>query len=124
MMGNPNPPKALPLEDDAALTNAVNSATAHRLQIVLRAICDANPDAKGVADSMLLTEDTPSKETPSKETPSKETSTNDADVNSSLKRKRPSKRQRYQICGHCHEEYDVLDNPEDACAWHEGKSLR
>jgi hypothetical protein len=44
---------------------------------------------------------------------------------SSAKRKRAKNAsahsQRYEVCIQCHEEYDVLDNDEDACEYHPGK---
>ena len=33
----------------------------------------------------------------------------------------PASRQRFEICRQCNEEYDVLYNNKESCAWHEGK---
>lgn len=33
----------------------------------------------------------------------------------------PANRQRFEICGQCNEEYDVLHNDKKSCEWHEGK---
>ncbi|KAF2023583.1 hypothetical protein EK21DRAFT_80554 [Setomelanomma holmii] len=32
----------------------------------------------------------------------------------------PASRQRFEICKQCNEEYDVLYNDKESCAWHEG----
>ncbi|KAF2468883.1 uncharacterized protein BDR25DRAFT_344111 [Lindgomyces ingoldianus] len=37
------------------------------------------------------------------------------------KRKRACTRQRYEMCGQCETEYDVLDNNTESCVWHEGE---
>ena len=33
----------------------------------------------------------------------------------------PVRRQRFNICEQCGEEYDVLHNKKKSCQWHEGK---
>ena len=33
----------------------------------------------------------------------------------------PASRQRFEICGQCNEEYDVLLNDRKSCEWHDGK---
>lgn len=39
----------------------------------------------------------------------------DEDVNATVKR------QRFEICGQCSEEYDALLNDKKSCQWHDGK---
>lgn len=88
--------------DASVLHNAIDSATIDRLRTVLRAICTENPAAfKLACDNLLVVQG--------------------ADGNTDTKRKRDEPLQRFETCEQCKEEYDVLDNPDDACVWHPGK---
>jgi hypothetical protein len=97
-------PTAKPASTTApsSLSDAIDSATADRVRKVFKEICSANPQAHKLASEALLV-------------PEK----------SSAKRKRAKNAsahsQRYEVCIQCHEEYDVLDNDEDACEYHPGK---
>jgi hypothetical protein len=95
--------------DQPALLDAIDSANLYRVRTVLREICIANPQAFQVAcNELLVGHSQPS---------SKD------DTKAGTKRKHDPPQQRYEICEQCKEEYDVLDNPEDACIWHSGTTL-
>jgi hypothetical protein len=92
--------------DSSILFDAINSATLDRVQQVLREICTEDPVAfKLACDKLLVGQGAKSQ----------------ANSDISTKRKREGPFQRYEICEQCEEEYDVLDNPDDACIWHPGK---
>jgi hypothetical protein len=92
-----------PIVDQKPLFHAIDSATLDRVQSVLREICSELPEAFKLASEKLLV--------------------SDGGSNAGAKRKRDedAKQQRYEICDQCDQEYDVLDNDEDACVWHSGK---
>ena len=104
------------IEDDV-LFNAIDSATLHRVQTVLREICTENPEAFSLACEKLLVghEDSTATDTDT----DTDTEAKD-DGGPGTKRKRDTMQHRYKICTQCDEEYDILDNPEDACEWHPG----
>jgi hypothetical protein len=92
--------------DQLALLNAIDSANADRVRTVLREICIANPEAFQLAcDQLLVGHGQPN------------------DTKTGTKRKHDSPQQRYEICEQCKQEYDVLNNADDACIWHSGKTL-
>ncbi|KAH7371398.1 hypothetical protein BKA66DRAFT_469725 [Pyrenochaeta sp. MPI-SDFR-AT-0127] len=97
-------------KSDAQLDEAIKSATVHRLQAVLRDICNASPDAKKLARSMLLIEENVMN-----------AKSENSDVHLNTNKKRPFPSQRYEVCEQCEKEFDVLDNPDDACKWHDGE---
>jgi hypothetical protein len=92
---------------DASLSEAINDATKERLNIVLHAIIQQNPHAAAIASGLLLADDVISiktgdtDKTPSNEPPRK-------------------KRKRYELCTQCDQEYDVTDNNDKSCNWHDG----
>jgi hypothetical protein len=88
--------------DHPALLEAINSANIDRIRTILREICTASPQAFQLACDKLLINHAKSSS------------------NSSAKKKRDPPQLRYEICQQCEEEYDVLDNVEDACTWHPG----
>ncbi|EAT82605.1 hypothetical protein HBH56_112270 [Parastagonospora nodorum] len=89
--------------DASVLHDAIDSATIDRLRTVLRAICTENTAAfKLACDHLLVVQG--------------------ADGDTDTKRKRDERLQRFEICEQCQEEYDVLDNPDDACVWHPGET--
>jgi hypothetical protein len=93
----------MPKSDELVLLDAINSASPIRTRIVLIDICTQNPQACQLAcDRLLLGH-------------------KQSGHKSSAKRKRNTTRQRYEICKQCKEEYDVQDNPKDACIWHPGR---
>ncbi|KAF2024086.1 hypothetical protein EK21DRAFT_79478, partial [Setomelanomma holmii] len=92
--------------------DAIESANLNRLRTVLREICLENAEAfKLASDKMFVT--------------SAASLGGDKIGNSrtgGMKRKASTVQNRYETCVQCKEEYDVLDNPDDACEWHEGET--
>ncbi|KAF2420311.1 hypothetical protein EJ08DRAFT_598492 [Tothia fuscella] len=97
---SPRPPLPNHLLSHPVLLSAIQSADRDRLNAILGEILKSNPPALDIASSALLvngpstTDDIENKEEP---------------------------RKRYEKCLHCDEEYDVLDNEENSCGWHEGQ---
>jgi hypothetical protein len=98
--------------DQSILLQAIDSATHDRLRTVLREICIESPAAFKLACDKLLVGQAAIGD-----------ANGQANGEASTKRKRDEPLQRYEICEQCETEYDVLDNHEDACIWHPGKSI-
>ena len=88
-----------PSDDQRALLNAIDSATLKRVQTVLREICLESPEAFRLACEKLLVSDE------NQNKPQK-------DGAAGTKRKHEH---RYEICAQCKSEYDITQNPSDAC---------
>jgi hypothetical protein len=93
--------------DKTALLSAIDSANLNRVRTVLREICLANPEAFKLASAKLLV------------SPEKLDAVNKTTESNGAGSKRKAQH-RYETCVQCNSEYDVLDNPENACVWHEG----
>jgi hypothetical protein len=95
--------------DKTALLSAIDSANLNRVRTVLREICIANPEAFKLASAKLLV------------SPEKLDAVNKTAESNGAGSKRKAQH-RYETCVQCNSEYDVLDNQENACVWHEGTS--
>jgi hypothetical protein len=92
--------------DGLVLLDAIDSISLHRARKVLIELCTESPQARQfLCDKLLVGHG--------------QTSSKD-DTEAGPKRKRDAQ-QRYEICKQCEEEYDILNNSQDACAWHPGK---
>jgi len=94
---------------DLALSRAITEATKERLHIVLYAILQQNPEAAATASSLLLVDDSEAV----------------TDVNGGPSPRKPvtKKRKRFEHCIQCEEEFDVTDNTDNSCNWHDGTHI-
>jgi hypothetical protein len=92
------------------LKYAIDHTTLSRLQILLKHVCDASPEARAIVEEELLAGPT----TVIDLTDDDEQPTASATG---------VKRQRYAMCEHCKEEFDVTENDEDDCQYHDGMFL-
>lgn len=97
------------------LNHAIEHTTLSRLQSLLKEVCDASPEARSLVEQELLV---PASTTTvidltddDSETPTTTTTQTDTGA----------KRQRYAMCENCKEEFDVTENDEDSCQYHDGK---
>jgi hypothetical protein len=94
------------------LNHAINHTTLARLQSLLRRVCDASPEALTLVEQELLAPAPAAAVidlTVDYEAPTNQTDTVGV------------KRQRYTMCENCKEEFDVTENDEDSCQYHDGK---
>ncbi|KAI4716904.1 hypothetical protein E4T48_06867 [Aureobasidium sp. EXF-10727] len=97
------------------LTYAITHATLSRLQSLVQKLCDTSPTAKALVEEELLTASTPPTIDLTTEEPNEPRQTIQQLVSSET-----AKRQRYTMCKHCKQEFDVTSNTEDSCQYHEG----
>ena len=113
-----------------ALRAAINTAQADRLRSTLLSICDASVEASRVARKLLLVpenytraehRDDPERVTRDEHSGGEEQSDDCAitHVQKAPKRLRP----RFATCMNCNQEFDVTDNGDPACSWHDGMAL-
>ncbi|CAD0112816.1 unnamed protein product, partial [Aureobasidium uvarum] len=89
------------------LNHAITHTTLSRLQSLVRRLCDASPTARALVEQELL---------------ASSSATNVIDLTSEEPQQTiqqivstdSAKRQRYAMCEHCKEEFDVTDNAEDS----------
>ncbi|KAJ4296794.1 hypothetical protein N0V90_006842 [Kalmusia sp. IMI 367209] len=123
-----NPPIASSNESQAQhLSNAIDSATPDRLRAVLHKVSAEIPGAfAAISNELLLKPGALKRAAPwadhsagDEEDPGHEEDSDysDEEPNAGPARKR---RQRYEICGQCDKEYDVLLNGKTECRWHDG----
>ncbi|KAK6001713.1 hypothetical protein QM012_002203 [Aureobasidium pullulans] len=105
------------------LNHAINHTTLSRLQSLLRRVCDASPAALALVERELLAP-------PVLPMP---TSTAVIDLTTTVDYETPStiisttqtetgvKRQRYAMCENCKEEFDVTENDNGSCQYHDGE---
>ena len=117
-----------------ALRTAINTAQADRLRRTLLSICDASIEASRVARKLLLV---PENNTRAAQRNDPERVIRDGQegcsegeeqsddcaithVQKAPKRLRP----RFATCINCDQEFDVTDNGDTVCSWHDGMVLR
>lgn len=117
-----------------ALRTAINTAQTDRLRRTLLSICDASVEASRVARKLLLV---PENNTCAVDRNDPERVVRDGQegcsegegesddcaithVQKAPKRLRP----RFATCMNCNQEFDVTDNGDTACSWHDGMALR
>ncbi|KAF2088893.1 hypothetical protein K490DRAFT_38680, partial [Saccharata proteae CBS 121410] len=83
------------------LTATIDNASIHRLRTTLKRICERSFIAHDLVGAELLAADA---------------SDDEANAAASKKRRFP----RYAECGQCGDEYDVTDNRDGDCVWHDG----
>lgn len=92
----------------SVLIDAIHSATIERLRQVLTDTCTENQESfKFVRNQLLIDPEDPHGEEHRPES-------------AGSKRKRAYTQQRYEICSQCGREYNVTQNTEPHCVWHEG----
>lgn len=89
------------------LNYAIDHTTLSRLQSLLKQVCDASAEARALVEEQLLA------------TPTTVIDLTDEDEHT------PTtytgvKRQRYAMCEHCKEEFDVTENDGESCQYHDG----
>ncbi|CAD0096148.1 unnamed protein product, partial [Aureobasidium vineae] len=90
------------------LTHAIDHTTLSRLQCVLKQICDSSPAAATLVEEQLLAPPTAIVDL-----------TDDNTDSAPIESNTGAKRQRYAMCENCKEEFDVTDNDEDSCQYHD-----
>jgi hypothetical protein len=89
------------------LNHAIDHTTLSRLQNLLKKVCDTSEEARAIVEEQLLATPTTVIDLTDEHEHTPTTYTG-------------VKRQRYAMCEHCKEEFDVLDNDEDSCQYHDG----
>ena len=100
-----------------ALRAAINTAQADRLRRTLLSICDASVEASRVARKLLLVPENNTRAGQGDEEKSDDCAI--THVQKAPKRLRP----RFATCMNCNQEFDVTDNGDTACSWHDGMAL-
>ncbi|KAG9666876.1 hypothetical protein KCU95_g18230, partial [Aureobasidium melanogenum] len=92
----------------STLNHVIDHTTLPRLQSLVKKLCDASPSARALVEQELLDSSTDIIDlTVDYEAPTTQTDTEGV------------KRQRYVMCKHCKEEFDVTDNGEEDCQYHD-----
>ncbi|KAJ4355599.1 uncharacterized protein N0V89_003619 [Didymosphaeria variabile] len=113
------------------LFDAIQSATADRVRVVLRDICIYQPTAFEAAYQKLLVDDGETFDVGDEE---EDESAPEARASPKTPKRRVtkaapnlqagSKRRRYEICHQCDEEYDAVANARTSCVYHDGTLRR
>ncbi|KAH0283665.1 hypothetical protein KCU62_g8875, partial [Aureobasidium sp. EXF-3399] len=90
------------------LKYAIDHTTLSRLQSLLKSVCDASQEARVLVEGQLLATPTTVIDLTDEHEHTPTTYTG-------------VKRQRYAMCEHCKEEFDVLENDEESCQYHDGE---
>ncbi|KAH7067471.1 hypothetical protein BKA63DRAFT_570770 [Paraphoma chrysanthemicola] len=107
-------------DDKQALFAAIDAANLNRVRAVLREICSESPEAYRLASEKLLVKVDGFK--------SPENGNGDSSggmtggVNGGTTGTKRKAQNRYDTCIQCEQEYDVLENHDKACVWHEGET--
>ena len=115
-----------------ALRTAINTAQADRLRRTLLSICDASVEASRIARKLLLVPE--NKDHPGRVICEEQEGCSEGEEHSDQHSNHPATthvqkapkrlRPRFATCLNCDQEFDVTDNGEKACRWHDGMGLR
>lgn len=111
------------------LFNAINSATPSRLRALIDTLCATNPEAcEFVSKELLLKRGELGKQLRSKQDQDcrdrggiEDSDFSDEETTDRAATGQKRSRQRYEICGQCEKEYDVMQNGKTSCQWHDGR---
>ena len=116
-----------------ALRAAINTAQADRLRRTLLSICDASVEASRVARKLLLVPENntravqrnhPERGIRSEQEGYSEGEEQSDDCAITHVQKAPKRlRPRFATCINCDQEFDVTENGNKACRWHDGMAL-
>ncbi|KAL2043353.1 hypothetical protein N7G274_003659 [Stereocaulon virgatum] len=111
------------------LRNAIDTAQPQRLRLVLWSLCNSSVEAATIGRTLLLvSEDEDDEEEEDEEGFESEEKYSDNSATAPVLKaspvpKTPKRlRPRFATCEHCSEEFDVIENEDDACTWHDGKA--
>lgn len=102
----PNMPSTVSKEMDPLLARAIQDAPKTRLIWLLNQLLQSNDHAADLAQMLMLTN----------ENGAVKKRRSDEDIAPAAK-----KRKRYEMCGQCGDEFDILANTKQSCLWHPGK---
>ena len=117
------------LAEKQDLLNVISSTTQQRLRIVLWKLCTTNPENfQLVRDELMPKQGELGKRVRGKQDQDRGDEGGISDLDSSEEEAAAAgnvvggkrSRQRFEICGQCKKEYDVMQNGKKSCQWHDG----